>query len=349
MKIIHKDLKKAEIKLQVQNKDDLWYLSHIIEPADLVSGKTIRKIKIGGKEEKQAVTKKAVWLSINIEKTEYNKDVLRVSGTVAEGPEDVPKGSHHTFNVEENTVITIVKPKWYSYQLDKLKESTQKKGKILLAVIDRDTATIALLKNYGYDILTDITGEVEKKAEDVKISTDFYADLVKILSDYVKRHGIEKILIASPGFWKEELKKKMPDELIKISSFATCSNTGKNGINEVLKRDEIKTVLKEERAMQETQMVEKLLEAIAKNTPNVYGLSEVKKAAEMGAIEILLVCDSLLIKMKDEGKYSEIDNIMKLAEDTKAKVMLVSSEHEGGKKLEGLGGIGAILRYEINY
>ena len=46
MKQIHVNLKKGEMKLKIENMDDIWCLSHIIEPEDLVRGKTVRKIKI---------------------------------------------------------------------------------------------------------------------------------------------------------------------------------------------------------------------------------------------------------------------------------------------------------------
>ena len=34
-------------KVLVENPDDLWYLNTIIDPADIVEGKTFRKIKLG--------------------------------------------------------------------------------------------------------------------------------------------------------------------------------------------------------------------------------------------------------------------------------------------------------------
>ena len=48
MKILKRNLKKGEIKLRIENLDDLWYLSQIIDSNDLVSGSTLRKIKISG-------------------------------------------------------------------------------------------------------------------------------------------------------------------------------------------------------------------------------------------------------------------------------------------------------------
>jgi len=45
MKIIKKDLKHGKVVVQIQNLDDLWHLSQIIESTDIVSGKTSRKVK----------------------------------------------------------------------------------------------------------------------------------------------------------------------------------------------------------------------------------------------------------------------------------------------------------------
>ncbi|MCK4522234.1 MAG: pelota family protein, partial [Nanoarchaeota archaeon] len=138
MKIIHQNLKKGEIRLKSENLDDLWYLSHIIDKGDLIKGKTIRKIKIGTSDQRNVrIIKKPVFLKIKTEKIEFSKtsNILRVSGKITEAPEDIPKGSYHTFNIEENTVITIIKERWLKFQLDKLKEASQAKiAKILIVV-----------------------------------------------------------------------------------------------------------------------------------------------------------------------------------------------------------------------
>ena len=136
MKQVHTNLKKGEIKVLVENKDDLWYLSHIIDPKDSVKGKTFRKIKIGeGTDRNIKVVKKPVFIRIAVEKVEFSTDAqsLRVSGKVVEGTEDVPSGVYHTFDIDENTTITIIKDKWLKYQIDKVKEaSSSKPPKILL-------------------------------------------------------------------------------------------------------------------------------------------------------------------------------------------------------------------------
>lgn len=354
MKILKQDIKKGKISVKIDSLDDLWYLSNTIEPNDIIKGKTIRKIKLGvDQQRKQDISKKAVFLKIKVEKIEFHKysNVLRVSGTIIECPDDISKGSYHTFNVEENSVITIEKEKWLKFQVSRLKEaSKEKKSKILILALDRDSATFALIKKYGFDILSEVEGEVEKKQQKSQIKKEFYIEVLNILKDYVKKYKIESIIIGSPAFWKEDLikiiKQKYPDLSNKITT-ATCNTTGNNAINEILKRDEIKTVLQQERIQKEVILVEELLREISKENLAVYGFKETKKATETGAIKTLLITDKLIQTLRQKNQYSELDSLLKQAEQLKADIHIISVENDAGTKLQGLGGIGALLRFKI--
>src|SRR3989344_3592591 len=349
MKLLHSNLKKGEIKVLAQNLDDLWYLSNIIEPNDLVQGKTFRKIKTGSGEQTDA-TKKSVFMKILAEKIEFGKhsNVLRVSGIIREAPEDIPLGQHHTFNIEENTAIEIIKERWLKYQLDKISEACEeKKSSILIIVHDREEAYFALFRKYGYEVIAHIEGNVTKKREDNAKTENFYASIIKNMKAYAERLQIKQIILASPSFWKEELMKELKDdEIKKIMIQATCSSATKNGIDEVIKRPEVKEALKHERTAREMNSVEELFTEIAKNNLAAYGIKECEKAVEMGAVRLLLITDNLILKSRNENFYRKIDWLMKQTEDTKGDVEIISTEHEGGMKLEGLGGIGAVLRFK---
>ena len=203
MKLLHSNLKKGEIKFLSQSLDDLWYLSNLIEPKDIVQGKTLRKIKPGSSDEKsKEASKRPVFLSIEAEKVEFSKysNVLRVSGVIKQAPEDVPLGGHHTFNIDDNTSITIIKEQWLKYQLDKLKEAcSEKKSSILICVHDREEAYFALFKKYGYEVLSHIEGEVQKKREENIKKENFYLSAIKKMEEYVERYGIKQIILASPA------------------------------------------------------------------------------------------------------------------------------------------------------
>src|SRR3989338_1384927 len=354
MKLMHTDFKKGEVKLQIENLDDLWYLNQIVEKTDLIKGKTLRKIKIGEEtQRKQKVEKKAVFLLIEVEKVEFSKtsNVLRILGVVKQGPEDVPLGSHHTFNVEENTIISVIKQKWLKFQVDRLKEASKEaESKILICVHDREEAYFALMKKYGYQLLAGIKGNVAKKADAKQVESKFYKEILRQLEEYNDRYELSKIIIVSPAFWKEELMKEISDEELKSKIIlATCSSVGENALNEVIKRPETSEALKQDRIAKEYKLVEELFAEISKNNLASYGLKETKNAAEAGAVKHLLITDGFIQKKRMEEKYSEIEFIMKSVDSAKGEITIISSEHEAGKRLDGLGGIAAILRYKISY
>lgn len=354
MKLLHLNLKKGEVKLLTQSLDDLWYLSSIIEPEDLLQGKTLRKIKYTSSEEKSKEgTKKPVFIKIEVEKVEFSKytNVLRVSGVIKQAPEEVPLGSYHTFNVDENTAITIVKGQWLKYQLDKLKEAcAEQKSSLLICVHDREEAYFALFRKYGYEILAHIQGEVQKKREESIKKENFYRTIIAKLNEYVDRFQIKQVILASPAFWKEDLMKELNDNKLRQKIIlATCSSATRNGIEEVIKRPEVKEALKLERTAKEINKVEELLTEIAKNNLAVYGLNETENAALIGAVKELLITDSFIQKSRSENLYNEVEKIMKTVDKAKGEIEIISSEHEGGKKLDGLGGIAAILRFKLRY
>jgi protein pelota len=217
-------------------------------------------------------------------------------------------------------------------------------------VLDREEAIFALSKRQGYSILSSIEGEVQKKEERVVAKGSFYEEILKLLKEYAQRHKTENIIVASPAFWKEELMNHIKDASLKKKiTMATCSSVGKNAINEVLKRPETKEVLKKDRVAKEEGLVEELFAEISKENLGTYGIRETEKAANAGAVKVLLVTDKFINKRREEGKWDKIDGIMKTTDSTKGEVHIISSEFEAGKKLDGLGGIGAVLRYKLSY
>jgi protein pelota len=274
-----------------------------------------------------------------------------VSGVITEAPEDIPLGSHHTLSLEENSEFSLTKMHFLKYQIQKLEESAQEsKDKILVIVHDREEACFAMLKKYGFDMLSEIKGAVVKKGDVKSEAKDFFSEIKAMLVEYDTRYVFSSIIIASPGFWKDYMQKSINEpELKKKIVYATCSSAGLNGINEVIRRPEVQTVLKKEKFAKEINVVESLLSEISKNGKCEYGISNIKKAIEMGAVSELLITDSLIQKKRQDDTFSEIERLMKQVESMNGEVHIISSEHDGGRKLDGLGGLGALLRYKVNY
>ncbi|MFC2134727.1 mRNA surveillance protein pelota [Bacteroidota bacterium] len=348
MKIIKKNLKKGEITLKIENLDDIWILSQIIEPEDFVKGRTERKIKIGDTADRNMkVVRKQFFLSVKVEKVEItdNAETLKVLGIITDGPDEIARGEHHSFNLETESVFTIEKTNWLNFQLQKIEEATKgAKINILIVIFDREEAFFAKLKGNGYTVLGKIAGDVQKKEEKHVSKDNFYKDIVSKITEYNDSGKIDNIIVASPGFWKESLLKVIPEELKKKVVPATVSQANERAISELLKRNELQKVLSDNRATQESKLVDQLLQGVSKDTAT-YGFKETKENITNGAVSDLLISNKFIQKIREEGKYPELENLMLSCEKMDGKIHIISSE-EAEKSLDSLSGIAGILRWK---
>lgn len=336
MKVIKKDFKKGFLQVKVETPEDLWYLSEIIEEGDRVKGKAERKIKLGGEGEKAKVVRKVMTVEIMVEKVDFGNG-LRVLGTITQGPDDLPRGSHQSITFENSELVTISKDQWLSFQIQKIKEAQQPSANILMVVFDREDAVYGKLTGKGLQVLTQLKGNVAKKDVDNQ-SSNFFKEIAKELKTYAERLKPEHVIIASPSFWKEYLKKELGE--FKVIE-ASCSDVSENALHEVMKRPELTTALEKSRASKDEQIINKLLGEISKENA-FYGIKETKEKVDMGNVKQLLVSEVFLKKQKEKGNYKELENIMRSAENHKAELMLIGNN----KQLDGLGGIAGILRWK---
>jgi len=348
MEISHADYRKGIVELRVNDLEDLWYLSHLIDPGDLVRGKTTRKMKLGDGENAKVV-KKTLILTVEAETIEFSVagNELRINGKIKEGPEDLPKDSYHAISLEPGSDFILEKRNWLEYQKNKLKEATEKRSTYLICLFDREEALFALTKKAGYDLLTKIKGDVPKKFKDDSIKKDFYGEIIKLLQEYLERINPDNIILASPAFYKEDLFKQIVNPKLKEKVvLATCSDVEETSLDEVIKRPELAPLLKSSRMRKEKMLMEELLSEITKEGLAVYGFVETKTAIESGSVLKLLLTDEFVQKERASGNYQELDDLMKIVDSSQGEIHIISAEQESGKKLNGLGGIAAILRYK---
>ncbi len=338
MQILKKDMKSEEIRIKTETPDDLWHLEKLIEPGDMVTGKTFRKTTIKRGSQIGEGDREALTLSIEVEKISYHKDThtLRLTGPIVSGPEDkVQISSYHTISVGLNYTLTIKKTAWKKHHLERLEKAKHKPGLLLVCVLDREEADFAELRESGISHLAKIYSR--KRSED-----DSLDDYRKEVADYIARNHerFRAVLIAGPGFERENLAKLIKErhpELSKKIFIEHSHSTGTTGINEVIKKS-ASSVLRDSRISQETALVEELMSRINRDGLAVYGKEETESAVNSGAVETLLI---------SEDKIPEFESIMDLAEKTGAKIRIISSDHEAGERFLHLGGIAGLLRFRI--
>ena len=353
MRIIKQDTKEGFIEVVPETLDDLWHLSHIIEEGDNASSKTTRRIQdnTGDKLRSDRGVKKTFYLGLDIENIAFHlfTGKLRLTGVITKGPEDlIPLGSLHTLEVKLNTPITIRKGRWPKWAIKRLNQAidASKKLSAIIIVLEDDTATIGLMRQFGIEYYGPIKGHVSGKRiidkNRQKNITQFYE---KVIESIEKFDSIQNIVIAGPGFVKNDfydyLKDKYKD-LAKISVIEATGCGGRNGISEVLKKGTVEKLTSENRVALEMGAINNLLGEIGKNSSKIaYGVKQTKDAINLGAVSQLLILDT---KVASEN----MGDLMDMVENMKGEVMVVSSEHEGGQQLESLGGMAAILRYGIS-
>lgn len=352
MKIINEDEKEGILEVVPETLDDLWHLSHIVEVGDNASSKTTRRIQdnSGDKIRSDRGVKKTFYLGLDVENVSFHlfTGKLRLTGVITRGPEDlIPLGSHHTLEVKLNTPIKIKKEKWPKWAIKRVNQAidASKKLSAIIVVLEDDTATLGLMRQFGIEYYGPIKGSVSgKRIVDKNRQKNIIQFYEKVIESITKFDYIQNIIIAGPGFVKNDfydyLKEKHKD-LAEISIIEPTGSGGRVGITEVLKKGTVEKLTAENRVAVEMGAVNRLLEQIGKNSSKIaYGLTEVKNAINMGAVEMLLILD-VMVAAENMG------DLMDMVENMKGEVMVISSEHEGGKQLESLGGMAAILRYQI--
>ena len=328
------DKKHNIVKAKPENKDDLYVLSDLITLGSKVRARTLRSVEVMRGEKKEKVGKRPMVLKIIVDKIEL-KESLRVGGKIIEGPEDITM-SHHTINITPNTQLSIEK-EWKGWEINKLKAAAIKTEPVLVCILDEKESDFYLVKDKIQHKGRFLAKGIRK--EEGKTDKSYFGNIIaeiKRLEDQSKY-----LVIGGPGFARENLVKMLKNMDIsqKIIS-ESCSHTEKLGMQEILKRKVLEKVVKQSRISKEAEMVEKLLEEIAKEGKAVYGKKETKKAVEAGAVSLLLISDKLV---------RENEKLMELTEKNSGEVMIIDSSHDSGEKFFGLGGIGALLRYKIDF
>lgn len=284
-----------------------------------------------------------------------------------------------------------------SFYLEPLEEMLVEKDVYGLVVIDRSEATIGFLRGKRITTVKNIQSLVPSKHGRGGQSQRRFERLIEIAAhEFFKKVGdlanesflpeqeLKGILIGGPGSTKvffmdrdylhHELKKKIVD------SFDT-GYTDEYGLKELMEK--AKDRLSGIELMKEKKLLQRFLDEIKKPDGGlaVYGEEEVLNALKMGAIDILLVSESMRkrrVKIScqkcdytqevttSEEKVSLngcpecnsslgvvenldiIEDLIKIAETYGTTVELISSDSEEGEMfLRAFGGLAGVMRYKV--
>jgi peptide chain release factor subunit 1 len=275
-----------------------------------------------------------------------------------------------------------------------------------LLVIGRKEAAVGYIKGNRIEIVKEFTsgirgkhsqgGQSQKRFERLNEEAEmaFYRRISDTVNDiFLKIDDLQGIFVGGPGPSKEKFVKddsldyRLKDKIIDV---VDIGYGGTEGIRALIEK--VKEQMENVKYIREKEAMQRFMKEISTETGlAVYGLEDIERALNFGAVDMLLLSEKLSTKKVKLGcsncDYNEskvldersliklrvsiqedscpqcssnsfkiiqvkslIEVLGEIAESTGTHVEILSTETEEGEMLYStFGGIGAILRYKIDY
>lgn len=361
----------ASLQLQPEDKEDLFTLYQLIDQDDELIFK--KRFTTTVDADKRKKTTDMVKLRIQVVSREFDMkdEFLRYKGSTVEDDTgntnyNIAAGKFISYTITYAYPFTLLKKNFDSYAKKLLDEACNPEAKA-------DTAAIVLQEGVAHVcILTASSTILKQKIEYSLPKKKTTTDIVKfdektekfykaIYISIIKNYDFSKlkmIILCSPGFYAKTLHEKIVQYatqeqnrniLDNESMFLVAhSSTGyMQGITEVLKNPIYANQLQDTKYSREANIMDSFMKHLNEDDYKAwYGEQEVFKAAELGAIDELLISD-LLARSPDLSQRKKYMDLMKSIESLGGRVIIFSTLHISGEELDRLTGIACILKYPI--
>jgi len=247
------------------------------------------------------------------------------------------------------------------FVLEPLMEMVKEKEIYGIINLDKSEAEIGILRGKKITSIAHFDSIVPGKsraggqssARFARVREGLLNDFLKHVGEAVNKIFIEHkevlgIILSGPGPIKDEFQKgdyMQTQVKNKIIGVVDTSYTGDYGLHETIERGE--DLLKEAAVTKEKEILRRFFERLQKDELISYGFHEVMKALEMGAVDTIILSEAFKTddpRFEDKDVIEEFENIVK---NYGTHLVIVSKDTREGAQFEELGGIGALLRYEI--
>ncbi|KAK2734044.1 Translation factor pelota [Myotisia sp. PD_48] len=174
--------------------------------------------------------------------------------------------------------------------------------------------------------------------------------------------SVKPILLASPGFTAAGFQKHIQSvantttptlrTLLQNLAVVHSSSGHLHSLAEVLQSPTVQTLLANTKYARETALMDSFLTHLRKDTNRAtYGPREVESAVDQGAVSrgggVLLISNRLFRAQDVRERQRWVTLVDRVRDVEGGEVRVLSSDHESGRRLDGLGGVAAILSFPI--
>ncbi|CAL3962563.1 hypothetical protein PZA11_000316 [Diplocarpon coronariae] len=375
MRLIKQNIERdgsGTVTLFPEEPEDMWHAYNLIAPTDLLRASAIRRVTNESSTGSTSSVRVHITLLIRVTSIDFDPQAgqLHVGGQVAEENKHVKVGAFHTLDLELQRNFTLEKSDgWDSVALDVVREAVKqdKEGVVPAVVMQEGMANICLITEHQTVLKQRVETGIPRKrsgraGDHDKGLMKFYENTLGTLKRHVDITQPRPLLLAGPGFTAAGFLKYILDEATRKAERAVLANKGNflvihsssghlHSLNEVLKSPEVLAKLKDTKYSRETRFMDDFMTMLRKDDGRAwYGPSEVEQAVEKGAVGrgggVLLINNSLFRSQEIGTRKRWVKLVDKVKEDG-GDARVLSSDHESGRRLDGLGGIAAILTFPL--
>lgn len=317
MKLVHKNIDKAgdgSVVLIPEEPEDMWHAYNLIAEGDQVRSSTIRKVQNETSTGSSSSSRVRTTLTIRVESIDFDTQaqVLRLKGRNIEENQFVKMGAYHTLDLELNRKFQLTKPEWDSIAIERVEmacDVTQSAD--VAAVIMQDglahvcliTASMTLVRSkIDVSIPRKRKGNVQQHEKGL---AKFYDAVIQGIIRHVNFEVVKCVLIASPGFVKDQFFEYMFQQAVKTDNKVLLDNKSKfmlvhsssgfkHSLKEILQDPAVVAKMSDTKAAGEVKALEQFYTTLqCEPAKAFYGKKHVIKAADGQAIETLLISDNL--------------------------------------------------------
>ncbi|KAI8377504.1 protein pelota [Radiomyces spectabilis] len=365
-KVVEKDA-SGHVTLYPEELEDMWHVYNLIAKDDLIKATTIRRLQSESTTGSSTSQRVRMKLTITVEDVDFDPHagLLRINGRVAEENPYVKMGSYHTIDLELDRNFTLFKPEWDTIALERVEDACDitKQADVAAIVCQEGLANVCFMTQHMTIVKQRIETPIPRKrrgsvANYEKGLQKFYDQIYQSILRLVDFGIIKAIIIASPGFVKDQVYQYIFDTAVKTDNktvmenknkFMTihCSSGHKHALNEVMQNPAIQTKLANTKAASEVKALDDFYAMLNKDPDRAfYGYGHVAKAHERGAIGTLLVTDELF-RSADVATRRKYVELVEQVRATGGVVRVFSSLHVSGEQLNQLTGVAAILNFPV--
>ncbi|KAK6329192.1 protein pelota homolog isoform X2 [Coregonus clupeaformis] len=370
MKLLHKDIEKdnaGQVTLMPEEAEDMWHTYNLLQIGDSLMASTIRKVQTESSTGSVGSSRVRTTLCVCVDTIDFDSQAcqLRVKGTNIQENQYVKMGAYHTIELELNRKFTLAKKIWDSVVLDRIEQACDptQKADVAAVVMQEGLANLVLVTPAMTLLRAKVEVTIPRKrrgscTQHEKALDRFYEAVMQGILRHINFDVVKCILVASPGFVKDQFMAYLFREAVRQDSkillenrpkfmLVHSSSGHKYSLKEILCDPAVTARLSDTKAAGEVKALEDFYKMLQHEPDRAfYGLAHVEKATEALAIDILLISDKLF-RHQDVATRSRYVRLVDNVRDNGGTVRIFSSLHVSGEQLTQLSGVAAILRFPI--